>query len=838
MILFTLLVSAFAAPPVNGNGYVAVGSGSLERLSWSLDGEYVLGRDRGTGQGFVVGLDGWDVHTLDACSVSSVTSATEGDALGIYVGCDNGRIYAYDLEGEVLSQRMDGDDAVYWQLPDTDGNAASFPIPALFWNQDTSSPRLYALQSGDPDSTVHVVDLVLDDTYDDAVVTGYPYLAAANGFVDGEVVGNELFLVNGDTDTTIITLASGAVALSPLATGVQLYGIDDVTHGGTSGLWVADGENDAVYRYTPRQGTYQVPLLGVGSPTTLARNTTSGDEWMIFASDDRVATYAMTNNAFDDITSPVWVDDAPPESIVDLLAGPTHSIGGTDNGKLRVLTDRPWIDEVEISPAAGVPGDRMSLSFRIDEEGANWQVRRGTDRGDESGVPLASGTTTQADEVVTVALEAGEAWEEGANRLYVLAAGDNLLEGHARATFTIDTVPDAPVLPEGAAGFTNNGLLLAFDGIEDEDLSHYIVYLSDEEFTPEQYEVGGPSGPEDGPETPLQVDAEPGARVTVPLRPLVNGTTYYLAVRAVDAGGLESPMSNVITGVPEEAFSAADLANESGGSSCATTPGGGPAVVLVGLFAIMARRSRSLVMLAGLLSLPAAAAEEERNKGDMTKQVGNFEIRYGTFLTLDDQNIKNIFCNAALKNEDGQVTCPSGSAGHEMLQVEFGPQITRLLELDLQVGFYQELATTISEAGERSSQRTMLTLFPLGASASLRLHVIDEQVVVPFARLGMDYVYFSELTDQDEDAGKEKVGGSKVGHHYGLGANVLLDVFAPARASLLEAQTGINDTYITFEYRRQNIDARKTPWGRVEDEEEAGLDFSGGMFTAGLKLDF
>ena len=35
---------------------------------------------------------------------------------------------------------------------------------------------------------------------------------------------------------------------------------------------------------------------------------------------------------------------------------------------------------------------------------------------------------------------------------------------------------------------------------------------------------------------------------------------------------------------------------------------------------------------------------------------------------------------------------------------------------------------------------------------------------------------------------------------------MLLDIFARDRASLLEARTGINDTWITFEWRRQSID--------------------------------
>ena len=50
---------------------------------------------------------------------------------------------------------------------------------------------------------------------------------------------------------------------------------------------------------------------------------------------------------------------------------------------------------------------------------------------------------------------------------------------------------------------------------------------------------------------------------------------------------------------------------------------------------------------------------------------------------------------------------------------------------------------------------------------------------------------------------------------------------------LLEASTGINDTYLTFEYRQQSIEKGSD----VEDGADQ-LSFSGRMVTAGLKFDF
>ena len=60
-----------------------------------------------------------------------------------------------------------------------------------------------------------------------------------------------------------------------------------------------------------------------------------------------------------------------------------------------------------------------------------------------------------------------------------------------------------------------------------------------------------------------------------------------------------------------------------------------------------------------------------------------------------------------------------------------------------------------------------------------------------------------------------------------MGGNLLLDTFAPGRASLLEAQSGINDTYVVFEFRSQDI-------GEAREE----LSFKGTSYTVGLKFDY
>ena len=113
-----------------------------------------------------------------------------------------------------------------------------------------------------------------------------------------------------------------------------------------------------------------------------------------------------------------------------------------------------------------------------------------------------------------------------------------------------------------------------------------------------------------------------------------------------------------------------------------------------------------------------------------------------------------------------------------------------------------------------------------------RLHFVDEQVLVPYASYGRDWIVWSEKTEISEGV-MEGVSGVKYGWHWAAGLSIMLDIFDFSRASLLEATYGINDTYLTIEYREQTIDKGS----RVSDGEDQ-LSFSGRMITATAEFDF
>ena len=107
----------------------------------------------------------------------------------------------------------------------------------------------------------------------------------------------------------------------------------------------------------------------------------------------------------------------------------------------------------------------------------------------------------------------------------------------------------------------------------------------------------------------------------------------------------------------------------------------------------------------------------------------------------------------------------------------------------------------------------------------LRLDVFREQPVVPYAGAGVTWSLFREKESSDADV----VVGDKGGWYYAAGLELLLDRFEPARAADLDISRGINDTYITFEYRHQIL---------TEVGETSLLDFTADTVSLGLKFDF
>jgi hypothetical protein len=214
---------------------------------------------------------------------------------------------------------------------------------------------------------------------------------------------------------------------------------------------------------------------------------------------------------------------------------------------------------------------------------------------------------------------------------------------------------------------------------------------------------------------------------------------------------------------------------------------------------------------------------------DETDTHWNVELRYGT-VSMEDANLVSGY---------GSTT--------DIFEAEFGPQFFQVAELDFGVGYYRQKGNLIADDGQPSSEETRFSMIPLTLDLTFRLHLLDEQPVVPFIRAGLDYTFFEEKTlgtQTDTETGEtEEVDGtatqgargSKAGWHWAFGGQILLDTFARRRASKLEAGTGINDTWLTVEWRFVSIDPNERFLWATNPE---GTTLTRSELTVGLKLDF
>lgn len=821
-----LPITALAAPPDKPavDRISTQGSGEVDHLLFSADGNLLIGRTKADGKLFVLDLDNWEVYSRSPCTVSSVAEVPYDVGSQIVVGCSDGTAtaFTFDPDGATAADRLareveDNGDFTTWNVATQGGS-----LVQLFWDHEPTDPFVFAYESGGDLDTLHVF-AADDGSIDDEVYSGYPQTSLNTGFVDGVIdsSGGLAYIAHGNSRVSTLTLGNGLFSRALTTNSLYDYtdlgptlGLNELTF---AGVWAVDSQFDSLVRLdTTGQLDAGPYTTSVVDPRAVVAGGTYTDGWLLIAGDG-IEIHTLINGFPGDITNPYFSNAAADIHIQDAVANVDYAFGGGEAGNVVVLTALPWVAGATVDPATGREGDTVVVTFSIDEA-SDWQLcLEGTRTSCED--ELASGSVDGA-ETVTVEVTITDDFVEGTNRMYILA-DDGQGVGHARVEVVIDDVPTTPSLPEGAVGFADEALNFSFGGISDADLDYYELVISDVPFTRDDFLADPDFLPEDpdvndGPSNPITIQAAGGESIAMTIAPLENGVTYYLALRAIDQGGLESEMSNVVTGTPEKTYTASELADEPGGGPC-STGGALPGSWLVfGGLAALVRRRRAVALGALALSSTAMADEVQRNR-DQTRQYGNFELRYGGFLNLEDDAIKQVF-----------------GGGHNMLQVEVGPQITRFFEIDLEAGFYQELATTVTADGAASARKTMLTMFPLGMSVSGRLHILDEQIIVPYGKYGVDFVYWTELTD-NSSGGKNKVQGTKLGQHFAVGAGLLLDVFAPSRASLLEAYSGINDTYITFEFRRQMVDSRQHPWAAAD---ESGFTFTGNMITIGLKLDY
>ena len=844
---------ALAVPPTELVQLRPVSEGQVEQMKVSPFGDVLVGRAAGSTSGWVYDLDSWELVTFNPCgSDGGVTGVAPIDLVD-EDGRETTEIWITCADGTVRAVVWDGDDLATLGVSDSTELVLDVADSLSDIWFDPFSEWLYALSPegfGDnAQSSLHVID-PLDselDAVDADVAISYPKALAFQGYNEGVLVSPNpqadgvLVVSHGGRGMSSLTLGDNDTLVVTDNTGFN--DCDDLAATPFGRVYCLDMGLGLVIDFpVPLTGPgLTLPLGNLNNPDAVGVSDDPFDGWVaVTGGQVQVWETSETGAVLDPPVFSGTFDQENP--INDIVGYDGYLFGGGPGGNLHVVTSRPWVypGSMQLFRAGELlgegevvsSGDEVTLRFQVREE-ADYTVQIGGDRRRNGGVEVAEGSTP-ADTDVNVTLPVTTTdYSEGINHIYAIAENDLGLLGHARISLVVDNPPLPPELTDENVDFADGALNFSFEGIPDEDLDFYDIYVTATRFSGASFPTGGPDFDGDTElEAPLRVQSNGGERVTLRIEPLENDVTYYIGVRATDTGGKEGPMSSVVSGTPRKTYTAAELADDQGGAPCST---GGPGLAWWAVGAAMLaglRRRRSLVaaswvpMVALALAVvaPMAAHAQEADRPtppwlrkDLTPARGNFELRYGV-INLDDENITNVY-------KDNPAN---------LLQAEIGPQFFRVAELDFGFGFFQELAFTVAESGTQSGERTMLTWWPFYIDATARLHILDEQPLVPFVRYGWDYVLWSEKSDNSSGT-KDTVRGAKFGTHTSLGLQLLLDIFQPRRASLLEAQSGINDSWVTLEWRRQRVDGRSQPWSGASSN---GLTFSGDAILVGLKLDY
>lgn len=218
-----------------------------------------------------------------------------------------------------------------------------------------------------------------------------------------------------------------------------------------------------------------------------------------------------------------------------------------------------------------------------------------------------------------------------------------------------------------------------------------------------------------------------------------------------------------------------------------------------------------LFVLASVMTSQAASqmsdAEKKMTVEPEKKWTNSFtDLRYGP-LTLQSEVLNAVFTDS----------------NHQSLLLDSGVEVLGIAGLSFGAGLIREKGYLLSVDGTSSSQEDTLTILPFNVAASLRLDFFEDQLLVPFANIGLDYWIWQEKWISNDVA--TAMAGGKQGYHYSFGGQVLLDRFDESSASLMEVRRGVTDTFLTIEYR-------------VQEMADEGLSFDSESVTIGFRFQY
>ncbi|PJA18598.1 MAG: hypothetical protein COX62_08455 [Deltaproteobacteria bacterium CG_4_10_14_0_2_um_filter_43_8] len=787
---------------------------------------------------------------------------TSGNIEGIVYSPDNSYIYAVQDNGHILTFFVNNITATptVTKVTALEGKklgpvAIDTSSTATLYIVDNANSLVYVWQAGKselnatvdlklaPDLTnVATAFNVLDILF--APETNEVYVATDVGIVayfSTDNIGNPNDFVLDDTKAADI----GALAVTP--NGSKIYA--------ATGAQLPPSPDAYPTIYVVSTSTHQE----VASPMQLVNSENTAFTSMVtmsvhgglapvygFVSGSKgVSVFNTTNNQFIDVdTSNACTSTCDPIA-TSSTSGPMIASGDNyiylaGSGNVLVITDNPWIDISDISytdstgaaATALQQGGSCAMTFQSDTTGDYTVMVGGTVEKTGTGVIDTNGAsggsvTADTDTIFTFNYDDNSsAFEEGDNTVYIfVTSSDNTnLKGRSADTVTVDTPPGEITI--SSTGFGNERAYITFGRLTANDISHYNLY-SDTDATAVQTKT-------DVSATVSQVSA--GSSVTGHMDGLTNGTTYYLAVEGVDAGGNVGPRAYLLNGtsasaMPQETVGPAGLSGETGGCALVRTRGESRwtmdegrwmmgAVIILGLLVIASIRRRRgnlqktggyrrllrftrndvLLIIMFFLSFGMPLSHADDKAEDSPKPVWwSMELKVGFWMPTGSTTKKffNKCCNIVTTVEGGL-----------LYKGRYGAEIG--------VGVMSKDRPALGAiTGEPSGDTFNMFLLPMETNAVWRIDYAEKQWVVPYTKFGFDYVYYRE-----GDRGKT-INGLKTGLH-GIGG---VQIYLPFVDGDSDA---IKKMFFTMEAR----------YGWVNSFGKKGLDLSGMTYSAGLLFEF
>ena len=484
---------------------------------------------------FFLSTKDWEITSVAPCGTMSAQGLSYGDNNILYIGCSDGSISVYDdgLQSNLFT--LDSGEILGLAYKDR-------YLYAVAEQENGGNPR------------VHGVDI----TTGVELSGGYPSTLGYGSFADAEIVGSSLIVSHSGNNVSKVALSSGSAARDD--EGPTTPKFSDVLYDPTASNALIAGGSAGVIQFQLSTNNTIFSLSGDNFSSITALCAHEGEPSLMWLGDSgsssvKSVLYTMgSSSPGTEIQSEVPITASG--DFVEMVSLDGYLFFGTDAGSLGVVTDRPWVSATTVVPDSIGEEEEFSFSFSA-TSGGDYSIHVGNSSAD----PILEGSMN-AGEHIDISLTSTSDFIEGENEIWIVVENEEGKQGHDVVLVTIDTPPSTPTI--NALGFGNQSLILDFVGIEDADISHYIAYVSKEEFALEDYETGGPEFKE------LSVDertffASPSENISFTLSPLTNDQLYYVAIRAYDLSGMESQWSNMLSATPKPTFSASDLLEETGG---------------------------------------------------------------------------------------------------------------------------------------------------------------------------------------------------------------------------------------------------------------------------------